>query len=78
MISVNKKQRNGEKTMNMEIRKIGGWCAVFLMGVVLSGCGTKHQMPPEIGTGTNDLKASNCEACKLKPFYRNGQWLIER
>lgn len=46
--------------------------------VGLTGCTTTQQTPPDIGTGTDDLKSSVCEGCALKPFYKNGQWLIKR
>lgn len=50
----------------------------LLLTVTLTGCGTSHQKPADIGMGTDDLKMSECEPCKMTPFYKDGQWLIER
>ena len=46
--------------------------------LVLGGCTSSSQKLPEMGTGTDDLKKSVCAQCTQKPFYKNGQWLIER
>lgn len=50
----------------------------FLLVVSLTACGTSYQKPADIGMGTDDLKMSECEPCKMTPFYKDGQWLIER